>query len=149
MYLPAIEGSIRLADGLSANEGRVEIYNYGEWGTVCDDDWDTPDAAVVCRQLGFPGVELAFTKSLFGGGTGRSWMMDVRCSGTEQMLSKCAHAGWEYSNICDHTEDAGVRCLVDAGKSFNSYPAIMNTAQYHRATPHCAKPQIPPVPSLF
>eukprot|EP00057_Strongylocentrotus_purpuratus_P034560 XP_795735.3 PREDICTED: neurotrypsin [Strongylocentrotus purpuratus] len=109
-----IEGSIRLADGFSANEGRVEIYNYGEWGTVCDDNWDVPDAAVVCRQLGFPGVELAFTNSLFGGGTGRIWMKDVRCSGTEQMLSGCAHAGWDYGNICRHTEDAGVRCLVDA-----------------------------------
>ena len=28
----------------------------------------------------------------------------------------------------------------------NSYPAVMNT---DRANPHCAKPQIPPVTSLF
>ena len=47
------EGSVRLVSGLSANEGRVEICNDGQWGTICNSGWDYRDTQVVCHQLGF------------------------------------------------------------------------------------------------
>ena len=50
--LTCTTGTVRLRGG-NATSGRVEICNNAVWGTVCDDLWDTQDAQVVCRQLGY------------------------------------------------------------------------------------------------
>lgn len=42
---------IRLTGG-NQNSGRVEVFFFGKWGTVCDDYFDNNAAKVVCRMLG-------------------------------------------------------------------------------------------------
>jgi hypothetical protein len=44
---------IRLVDGKTPFEGRLEVFYRGQWGTVCDDQFDVRAAKVACSMLGF------------------------------------------------------------------------------------------------
>lgn len=59
---------MRLSDGNTPSEGRVEIFYRGQWGTVCDNLWDLTDASVVCRALGFTNATEALGGAAFGPG---------------------------------------------------------------------------------
>ncbi|CAH1267016.1 DMBT1 [Branchiostoma lanceolatum] len=95
--------ALRLVNGSSYNEGRVEIFWSGRWGTVCDSPdrppdqrWGRPEAEVVCRQLMF-GVETIYPPGWFGDGENGSsaiWLGQVHCSGFEDELQWCDYTRW-------------------------------------------------------
>lgn len=101
---------VRLAGGTDRCGGRVEVWENGQWGTVCDDHWDLNDAHVVCAQLGC-GYALNVTgqAGLFPPGKGPIYLDDLNCTGNEENLWSCP-ATQEEDQDCGHKEDAGVVC---------------------------------------
>ena len=106
------EVEVRLVGRSGPHEGRVEVFQIGSWGTVCDNGWDLEDATVVCRQLGFGTAVAALGVAAFGEGYGPIWYDNVRCSGSEANLAQCAHNGLGVHN-CRHSEYAGVICTSE------------------------------------
>lgn len=101
---------IRLVNGSSASEGRVEIRLNGVWTTVCDHPWDISDANVVCRQLRFSGAVSTFGEAYFGQGEGPILKQDIDCTGSEPSLISCFR-GSRNNESCSHRNDIGVICF--------------------------------------
>ena len=105
-----VEGSVRLVGGATPLEGRVEVFLRGHWGTVCDSNWDSVDAIVVCRQLGNLQAVEAPRYATFGAGSGPSWYYHVHCTGTERNLTECGKGISDTGSACAHSHDAGAVC---------------------------------------
>nr|XP_030705149.1 T-cell differentiation antigen CD6 isoform X8 [Globicephala melas] len=99
---------LKLVGGGSPCEGRVEMLEHGQWGSVCDDTWDLDDAHVVCRQLSCGWAVQALPGLHFAPGQGRIHRDQVNCSGSETYLWDCL--GLPGNGYCGHKEDAGVVC---------------------------------------
>lgn len=120
---------LQLVNGSSKCSGRVEVFYHGQWGRVCDDQWDTKDADVVCRQLNCGHALAAPVGARFGGGKGHFLLADVDCTGEESFLGQCPHAGWSLHN-CTAREGASVICSGNGPLSLygcTSYPAGTST----------------------
>ena len=115
------QSNIRLANGPSRERGRVEVLVNGKWGTVCDDSFDLQDANVICRMLGFPRALVARNRGYYGYGTGKIWIDQLNCSGSENSIFDCDMS--EFGNHdCEHREDAGVECYRELPKRPSSMP---------------------------
>ena len=90
------------------------MYHLEQWGTVCDDHFDTNDATVLCKTGGFKSG--AYVRSV---GTedlqildGIIWLINMHCQGTEEHINECGKTWLENSAGCNHYEDVVVRCVV-------------------------------------
>ncbi|KAE8585585.1 hypothetical protein XENTR_v10021367 [Xenopus tropicalis] len=107
-------GTVRLIDRKNLpDRGRLEIHINGEWGTVCNDKFDSQAGAVVCRQLGYPFVLKVARRAEFGEGNGLRILLDeVKCEGGEKTLLDCRRSKIGQHD-CTHEEDVGVVCGME------------------------------------
>ena len=59
-------GMIRLQGGDYSNEGHVEVYCNGQWGTICGTRFNYTDASVICQHLGYDSSFSYSNLSLYG-----------------------------------------------------------------------------------
>ncbi|KAL6459205.1 hypothetical protein MHYP_G00326770 [Metynnis hypsauchen] len=79
-------------------EGRLEVYNNGEWGLVCSQGWnsengqDRKNGEVVCRSLGCgQHLKSGYNKDSYSHPPlpTKYWMDEVKCNGIENNLWNC------------------------------------------------------------
>ncbi|XP_062569409.1 deleted in malignant brain tumors 1 protein-like [Saccostrea cucullata] len=104
------EKFIRLVNGTSRSEGRVEVFINGEWGTICYHYWSDANAKVVCKSLGYSGISTSHHRAYFGAESGRVWLDRVQCQGTESSIFDCRHSGYGKVVHCLYNHYAGVTC---------------------------------------
>eukprot|EP00057_Strongylocentrotus_purpuratus_P025110 XP_011679584.1 PREDICTED: deleted in malignant brain tumors 1 protein [Strongylocentrotus purpuratus] len=120
--------SVRLVNGPSPNEGRVEILYNDKWNTICDDKWNYGEAEVVCRQLGY-GTDNVTPRSLAYYGEGSGPIQRVECWGWEDSWESCTVSSGNSS--CGHYEDAGVRCGTDVSTTLDPFQWPATTTDYY------------------
>lgn len=107
--LSGLQDALRLRDGQSHCDGRVEIFLDGVWGRVLDSAWDLRDAAVVCRQLGCGEAQRAYDAPAPGHKTVPVGLSLVRCLGSETHLTGC-NVSVSQLVTAGTLQDAGVVC---------------------------------------
>ncbi|OQR68555.1 hypothetical protein BIW11_01991, partial [Tropilaelaps mercedesae] len=115
---------IRLVDGDSPNEGRLQVQYRSRWMSVCTNsrNWTLNDLSVVCRHLGFGGGNIYRWFEKYNH-TEQLSLQRPNCTGQEGRLDACS--GWDTrligSGTCEYHLDVGVHCSLKLGSETASY----------------------------
>lgn len=122
-------GTVRLVQSAFKSQGTVEVCYENVWGSISSTSWDSNEASVVCKQLGFNGVErkhlhytwmmiishvgpsTAYSAAYFGKSISSILFTGLSCAGNETSLVGCSRSLNAIGFTgCLHTQDAGVYC---------------------------------------
>eukprot|EP00118_Oscarella_pearsei_P003217 m.13434 g.13434 ORF g.13434 m.13434 type:complete len:5185 (+) comp24805_c0_seq1:361-15915(+) len=103
---PAVVGSsgnIRLVGGVNSDEGIVEVYHNGTWGSLCalqdeNDRFYSIDhnyylSRAVCREFGYSDAQWLWPLSRYVNSSypGDAWLEHLICRGSESSLKQCVN----------------------------------------------------------
>ena len=129
----AAKDDIRLRNGTTDYQGRVEVLVDRKWGTICSEGLGTKDAHVICRTLGYPSARVAHDNNFYGKGRGKVWK--VNCTGEEDSIFDC---GVTEDNKCTHRKDVGVECYRSQPS-----PPVRLTCPYNKTCNNIARKRGP------
>ncbi|GIL55362.1 hypothetical protein Vafri_10919 [Volvox africanus] len=111
---------LRLINGSWDGEGILEVFDGRRWGTICADSFTDIEAAVACRDLGYPSG-VVVTPNQWGDGNGRIVLDDVDCrfrvdniSGVPETFSQCYSGVFNFVS-CETNQVVGIRCYGNNG----------------------------------
>ncbi|KAF7992731.1 hypothetical protein HCN44_005075 [Aphidius gifuensis] len=105
---------IRLVDGPSTLEGRLQIFHRGSWRSVCTNsrNWTRATYETACRELGYQGGRWSGWIDKLWPSKPRLLYEDPQCHGTESSLQDCLQ--WSNrqlgSGVCDYHPDISISC---------------------------------------
>lgn len=99
---------LRLAATANSNEGRVELYKDGVWGTLCDNNFEAGEATLICLQIGRSIYDAHWNYAFYGQGQGKIHIRDLDCIRTEDSIFDCTHT--TETSSCSHANDISLRC---------------------------------------
>ncbi|XP_077991326.1 uncharacterized protein LOC144445592 isoform X2 [Glandiceps talaboti] len=87
-YTKATNGDfqVRLIDGMTPFEGRVEVFINDTWWIICHGDQEASD--VICQELGFSESSMRMPERT-GSRKGNALLIEVTCNATQQLLRNC------------------------------------------------------------
>lgn len=124
LYFLFLTGEVRLVDGGTSNQGRIEIYLNDTWWAICKNHFSWNAFEIVCNMINLPEPHERYYESEFGRGNQSILAMDFSCDGHESSLLDCHHESYYEHHYGD--EVVGVSCgeLVMTGKRLRVFARI-------------------------
>ncbi|XP_029656084.1 protein bark beetle-like isoform X1 [Octopus sinensis] len=104
---------IRLVDGTTEQEGRLEVELGGTWGTVCNKGWTEQNSVVACNQLGLAyNPRFGQPQVKASAPTSSSILLNwVSCTEEDTDLTKCLSDS-QTPIDCSHDQDVFIHCQI-------------------------------------